>query len=479
MYRPAMGNDDVRGLRLGALVFAISAVCAAGILIASARVPSPAHESRFVVAGGRVLQDPAYCSGILLIDGEVAWSMCHGGYGESATYLGRFSAPDGTWTLLPLPPDAEGLEGAVAGPSSERVFVIGNQLVDVQGSAIRAIGRTLLPLGLARVGEGVELVDRMGSGGVAVSRFVRGERVSRREVTIAVPAREGRAVQPASAYFDDARWHLLVEEYAQKVASLPLDVTLYAQEESGSPRVLGVVALDTSNVMPLDDGTVIFLPTWLIAGSLGLGHIAQTELYVLGASGLERVHFDGSPSLNIIGRTLSDRAHQPAIIAAEGERELRVGASGLRVERVRVRERFDALRMNRHTSQPLVASFHLDAGFRLLPMRQGGYVLLGAQGQAYVRVGRDLERADALTIPQRLMRLFVKDRAKRNSGYTGVYGFLRVATVPWMLLGLPVGIAVLLLRRRYPRLVVALGATWLVVAAAGAWHFVYVLRYFW
>jgi len=476
-----MATNELRGLRVGALVLVISIACTAGIFVASALIPSPARETRFVAADGHEHREPLHCHGIVVLDGDVAWSTCESGFDqtETSTYLGRFAAADGTWTLLELPGSERGLSGGVAGPSGERVFLIGGQLFEVQGRSIRPLGSTILPLGLARVGNGVELVGRAGAGGVAVSRFERGVRVSQRDVALVVQAAEGHVVEPVSAYFEDARWHILVQDYPRNIAALPVSVTVHEQDETGSQRVFAVVALDDGIVRPLDDGTIYYLPPWLIAGSLGLGNITQRELHVFGPGGLERVRLEGSPYINIIGKTLSVGPHTHPIITSDDERDLRLDGSESRVERVQVRERFDALRVNGQTGPPIAASFHLDGGFRLLPMQDGGYVLLGALGQAYVRVGRDLGRVDALTIPERFALLFVEDRAKRNSDYIDGLGVLRVATVPWMPLGMLVGLAVLLLRRRRPRLAVGIGCAWIAIAAAGAWHFVYVLRYYW
>jgi len=480
VYRTPMTTAETRATRVGFAVVVLSIAASTAIVVASSEIPSPAHETRFVGVDGRVERGRVYCHGMIVIDGDVVWSMSEREGPRSSHYISRFDPTTGTSTLFgPIDTDASSLTGGVVGPSRERVFVVGDRLFEIRENTIRALDFVGFAIGLARVGEGIELVGRGGSNGLEISRFENGRSVSRRPMPLGVVPSEGRAVEPIAAFFEDGLWRVLVQAHSSSNATVPLDVTIHEQDEAGVARVLGGVRLDESVVRSGQDGTVAYVPPWLVAGTLVRGSVVVHSLHVYDGTRFEDVRFAGAPFVDVVATVLGDGPHARPMIADLGERYLWFGGGSPRLERVRVRDRFDALRVGHRTGPRMVASFWMDGGFRVVPRRDGGYVLIGALGKSFVRVGPDLRRTDALSIPARLVRLFVEDRAKYNSDFFHGAGALRAVTVPFMLAGPFVALVVFGLRRRRPGLASAIGATFIGGALLCTWHFAYVLRYFW
>jgi len=479
-YRAPMGPASDRAARIGVGVILLGVLAWLTLAVASAVVPSPARETRFVEARGRLVLDRVYCHGMVAIDRDLVWSVCQRDGARSRNYLARFDAHAGTTTLLgPIRTDASGLGGGVVGPDGERIFLVGNLLLDVRGDAVRTLGDTHSTLGLARAGNGVEVVDRFGSD-LRVTRYENGHVAARRPWPRAVPASAEHHAQAEAAYFDGASWHVLVADHPRVARMLPLSVGVRDQTERGATRLLGVVRLSAETATRGDDGSVSVVPGWLLAGTIVSGSSIAKEYVRFDGSRFERIRFAGDPFVEVAATVLGVEPHARALITEIAQRRFVVtGETTTRVERRLVRSRFDALRAAGRDGPPLVASFWMDPGFRLIPRERGGYLLLGALGGGYVTVGRDLARDDALSFAERLARLFVEDRAKHNSDFFHGASVLRVATVPWSLAGPLVGALVLGLRRRRARAASALGATWIAFALLGAWHFAYVLRYFW
>ncbi|MBA3460816.1 MAG: hypothetical protein H0T46_12685 [Deltaproteobacteria bacterium] len=92
---------------------------------------------------------------------------------------------------------------------------------------------------------------------------------------------------------------------------------------------------------------------------------------------------------------------------------------------------------------PIANVFWIEPGFKILPATDGGMWIMGSLGGAYLHVDTSFARTDHLTMSERLARLRVFDRAKRNSDFY-LTGRRRVA-VPVVLLWFPAFVVPMLL----------------------------------
>lgn len=159
------------------------------------------------------------------------------------------------------------------------------------------------------------------------------------------------------------------------------------------------------------------------------------------------------PILLLEGDKLAARIRGEWIVA-DGERRLRL---------TRVRDGKTAAPVDR---------FWVTSGYKLLPAEGSGYWMMGALGEAYVRIGDDLARTDELTFFERLRRLFRQDRGKRNSDIYWSNAVMEKLAVGWALFPpLVIAIAALVARKR-PRLdlaVYAAALSWLAVMMIAGW----------
>ncbi len=198
------------------------------------------------------------------------------------------------------------------------------------------------------------------------------------------------------------------------------------------------------------------------------------EVQILGVDGLTTVALPDAPMLSVPVVYMSDGPH--ARVALTDMRERDVWLDGVVLTRTTEDGRFVSLHTDGRRGPVVASEFWLTPGFRVVSEASGGATLLGSLGGSYIQIGADLARTDPLSFVQRLRRLFVVDRAKRNADIVGVH-LARFAIIPFMLLGPLVGALVLRLRgRAVLRRWLAVG--WLVLAIAGAYPFSYFLRFY-
>lgn len=122
----------------------------------------------------------------------------------------------------------------------------------------------------------------------------------------------------------------------------------------------------------------------------------------------------------------------------------------------------------------------------VLPASNGGYWVLGANG-AYLKADSTMARADALTIWERVRRVFANFGSLQD--YSGAFyrqrAELKMLALPLVLLALPVGYLLVFFvrqtrrdRRAWVRLLVMVSAGYLVVALIFIWWFWETLRRF-
>ena len=463
--------------RVGVLVVLFGVFGALAVFAASERFPSPARETVYVTAEGRRLDDRPLCHGMVVIDGPVVWAICAGDRGFGPNALMRFDTRNGRATRIgALPTDASGLRAGIAGPGRSRVFLAGNVLFEVLGTRLRVLGTVTLPIGLAKVGDGVEVVLGTGDSGLAVGRYENGRLRETRTIARGVHSTDAVVAEPVRAYHDGTAWHVLVLEHARVAPRLPLPVVVHDQNERGETRLVGRVSLDDRVAQRDDTGAVFPTSGWFLAGNVIDGSISAREQHLYRDAKIERVLFPGAPYLGVVSTFISDDAHARLVLSDTGERMIWI--DGETITRRTIDRRFNALTVGERRGPVTVASFWMEPGFRVVPHDDGRYTLIGALGGSYVALDHNLRRADGLTIFERLRRLFYEDRAKRNADALDGAGVLAFLTVPLMLLGPLVGGLVLGLRRRRRGLAMGIGTTWLVLAMAGAYHFAYVLRFY-
>lgn len=122
----------------------------------------------------------------------------------------------------------------------------------------------------------------------------------------------------------------------------------------------------------------------------------------------------------------------------------------------------------------------------VLPASDGGYWVLGPYG-AYVKADRSLARADDLTLPERLLRLFENfGRLEQVSpAFYQTQSALKVAALPLVLLSLPAGyLGVFFLRqtrrdrRTWIVVLVEVSAVYLILATLFIWWFWELMNHF-
>lgn len=470
-------NRSKQARRAGCAALALGVTAWAAFVAATRAIPSPARETRFIDARGEVVSRDVHCHGAVVADGARLWSLCEREReGATERALARFDVATGQAALLgPLPGDAFALLGAARAPDDSRAVLLGDGLYAVEGDVVRPLGKSLLALGLARVGDAFELVDRSERGEPRVRRFAPSGVVERR--LPGFDAAEGRTAQLEHAWHDGRGWRVVGTDRPARADALPFDVTIRERFESESPRALETLSLGAPVASLGPDGASQLALGWLQDGGVLRGSIGLEAVFLRRGERFERVFAGERRWVETVGMVLDEGPHARLLVTeAIGERFLWL--DGARFDRVEIDGRFAALRVGARTGPRVVASFWLDPGVRILPA-EGGHIVMGALGSAYVRVGRDLARTDPLSLGERAVRLFRNDRAKRNADFFLGFGALRAATIPLGLCGPLVGLVALVLARRRPRLAAGLAYGWLALAALGAWHFAYVLRFYW
>lgn len=472
----ATGERDASS-RVGVFVLLVGALGALAVLAAARRYPSPARETVYLDPDGRPIQGRPFCHGMVVIDGPYVWSSCAGDGGGGPHALMRFDPRTGRAVRIgALPTNASGLGAGVVGPGGSRVFLAGNVLLEVRDLHLNLLGSVALPLGLAKVGDGVEVALGASERGPVVRRYVGGRLSETRAITRGVVPTDAVVAQPVRAYHDGAAWHLLVVEHARRAPALPLTVVVHDQNERGETHPIARASLDDRVALRDETGAVSTRSGWLQAGHVIDGSTTARELHLFRGATIERVRFSDAPYLGVVATRVGDGAHARIVVSDVAERTIWI--DGETITRRTLDGRFNALTVGGHAGPAVVASLWMEPGFRVVPHDDGHYTLIGALGSSYVSLDRELRRADALTVVERLGRLFVEDRAKRNADALAGLGLLRFSTVPLILLGPLVGGLVLGLRKRRRRLALGIGIGWLVLAAAGAYSFAHVLRFY-
>lgn len=471
-----MGPDA--GLkRLAAAVAVVSLLGWGAVLVAAAWIPSPARETRFVDSDGRPVTDPPHCYRMVVIDEPLVWMSCRADRGIGGVALTRFDTRTGRATVMgALPETAAGLRAGIAGPESTRVFLAGNALLEVRDDHVSALGTVSLPLGLAKVGDGIEVLSASGPSGLNIERYVDGRLVSERMITRGAHATDLVSPHPTRAYHDGAAWRVLVLTYPRGMHTLPLTVTIHDESESGEARVVGSVELGEDMVFMTEAGATTTPYDWFLAGNVLPMAMGARELRVFRPNGITTVRFPDAPFLDIAAAFVSDGPHARVSVTDIAER--RIWLDGTVLQRFDRNERFVVLGVDRPTSPTIVTSFWMEPGFRVVPHPDGSATLLGALAGSYVQIGANLARTDALSLAERFQRLFVADRAKRNGDMLSGVGLARFAIIPFILLGPLVCALVLGLRRRREGLARGLAFAWLAIAITGAYPFSYYLRYY-
>ncbi|MBK8410886.1 MAG: hypothetical protein IPL19_23360 [Sandaracinaceae bacterium] len=465
--------SETKGLvGLGVTVMVLGLVGWAAVLTATVRIPSPAHETVFVDATGRELDDAFHCHGTVVVDDGDVWMSCYPDLVAEPS-LTRFDVRTGRATLVgELPEVASGLSGGIVGPDGTRVFLVANSLVEVRDGRLSTLGSAASPIGLAAVNDGVEVVMRGATPRVA--RFVGGRRVNERSLSLGDLRSEQVEAAPVRAYHDGRAWHVLVATYPRTAPALPVAVTLQDQGEDGSQREVGRVQWGEDSMYRSDAGEVLLSMGQLLAGNVVTTQLGLREVQILGVDGLTTVALPDAPMLSVPVVYMSDGPH--ARVALTDMRERDVWLDGVVLTRTTEDGRFVSLHTEGRRGPVVASEFWLTPGFRVVSEASGGATLLGSLGGSYIQIGADLARTDPLSFVQRLRRLFVVDRAKRNADIVGVH-LARFAIIPFMLLGPLVGALVLRLRgRAVLRRWLAVG--WLVLAIAGAYPFSYFLRFY-
>jgi len=462
---------------LGVAVVAVGLLGWGAVLVAARQIPSPARETVFVDTAGRSLARRMHCHGTVFLDDLDVWMNCTDvdSTETARPFLTRFDTRTGRATWMGAYPEyVPGLHGGIVGPAGSRVFLSGNTMVEVHDGRVRGFHTVLQPLGMATVGDGVEVLAG-GSRDVRVERFEGGRPVGSRVLTLGIVPTDGVQARAMRGYHDGTAWHVLVATHPATVPALPLPVVLHDHTERGDRREVTRMQLGPDQVMRLASGETSLLPGGVFAGNVVSGWLGIREARIVRAEGVTVVRFPDASPLDVAAAFLSAGPHTR--VSFTDVRERRVWTDGTVLTRFVRNGRFVALETGGHRGPALVSRFWMDGGFRVVPHADGSATLLGALGGSYIQVGRDLARTDGLSLPERFLRLFVPDRAKRNADLHRPLGLAGFAIIPFVLLGPLLG-AWVLRHRGHPGLRRWLAWTWIVLTLAGAYPFVRYLRFY-
>ena len=464
--------------------------------------PSPARYVEFVAASGEQEQFRQVCSGPAFSQGHRVWRYCQYAPGDfmangAAAQWGlvRFDLDAGKAELdwpLPESPDAQilalaespldDLAVAWGSPDLAAVYLVlnggGVVSLDVPPAAADVVG-------LAWHGDALELVAAAGPA-ATIHTNEAGVWAASRAIPAPDACDQGAVCAVQMAYRGDSGWQVAYA-VAGAVADGPAatGVDLLLIDESGDAQPLESVALTdlaAGHTVRDDAGALVGLGQLLDrAPGNAVNWLVDSAPFVLRDGVLERVP---APLSN------ASFYFSNYVIESGGLRWIpgvRYPQRGWHVDEwLTLQSSGDGIALARMgggdgpvltNSTPFFERGGTQAG--LLPAAGGGYWVLGPYG-AYMKVNEALERADGLSLPERIMRAFEnfgRLEPVSNSFYHETR-LLKMAAFPIVLLSLPTGYLLVFFvrqtrkdRRTWVRLLVEISAVYVVLATVFVWWF--------
>ena len=410
-------------------------------------VPTPARDVRYVTASGPLQGDKPRCHGSSIADGRYIWQICDQPKKKAA--LIRF---DLGWGLAemrwPLGEKNRTFAAATADPDGALTFVAGQNIYRAlaKGGLLR-IGRVRsAPLGMAWVAKGrLELVD--GRHSPKLHAYV-GGKVESREIPRPPTSDAGLATLEL-AYRSKGSWRFVFARVPrQSPAGQPVKVPLFEGSETEPPKLLTSLSLPETRFVRHKTGAITLLTRGLLDRSAGNALVGRPSHppFERVAGHWKLVEIPGPKTVRRSLRILAVDYHlerktgqlTPIYRTEEiGARRVRISGRWLTLLRSKIGRGVHLRDERGERGRVLTSSFWIYGSFKMLPAT-GGYWIQGGLGEHYIRVSAAMWRADPLSLEERIGRLFVDDRAKRNSDLYNSFGWLKKATVPFVLFFLPV-----------------------------------------
>jgi hypothetical protein len=467
------------------LALAVGVLAWGRLLFHTIITPSPAREVTFLDAAGEPA-GRANCHGPAWVVDGTLWMMCTQDAGGTSTdHLTRYNLKAGTATLVRALTDYrwQGVAAAIRHPEGGLVFVDGEGSVhrwmpDGAWIDLKLPGFKMAPC-LAWIGGSLEVVHAKGGDTVSISRL-NGDTWTTRTTTL--PRVEGQTQRFGACEATGSRWRLTWLRHAETGGPGPVSVDLI--EKTGlqdEARPAGTLTLDPQGRPPrvrIHEGRVSLeygllarsggVPKWSGPPPLERGPDGVWQAPEVPAGAMARSarfdHVFGGPRA---GSVLTFDVG-PSFARVEGRW---FSASNTKIWQLS--ELSPDFPGGMRSGPPIVGRFWLSIGFKMLPDADRGYWLIGGLGEAYVHLDADLRRTDGYGFFERLGRALEVDRAKRNSDFYLSLAWLKKVSFLWVLLALPLLLAVL---RRRPDIAAGL---YLLGAAGGGWWFWRLSGSFW
>jgi hypothetical protein len=390
------------------------------VLWLASRHPSDARVVTFRTADGEVVDtNEVSCHGAAVVVGEHIWQMCQPSHSDAGAWLGRFELRAGAATLHPLGSASEAsIRGAALHPDGRLAIVMYRRVFLVDGGAVTAIGSgsDSVIYGIAWRGDALEIVYHRR---VLVLPGGRGSGASR-EVPYPLTDAMREDVHFEAAYPTEQGWRFLFTRLVQPLPTTgPIPVDLIEIPEGQPPRTLATLQFGEPFAHRLDDDPTKGWARDVVDRTPSGMFSDEHDGYKLSGDGLvaPTAPPDGVDATYGFAR---DYELAPGAITAIRRARIRDNA-------VHVRGRWIAHDFEHYarlhdlatgaSGPPITNVFWIMPGFKLLPATDGGMWMMGSLGSAYLHIDANLARTDHLAFGERLDRLTVFDRAKRNSDF--------------------------------------------------------------
>jgi hypothetical protein len=451
--------------------------------------PSPPREVAFVTKAGDAVESPS-CRGSVFSSGRHLWQICRPPGKRARPHLVRFDLTRGVGEMRWPLGEQDATISALA-RSTKHVLALatesGLQIADPGGGLKRQqdAPKVSMVAGMAWVQQRLELVapGTVSAGPVIHVRSAKGA-WSVRQTPGLPDAPEGHTTRLDLAYRSGGQWNFLFARTPERSpAGRPVNVELLHGTESRPPMTVDAVRL-TGRFIHNPGGQVKILGSVVDRAPGG----AVNPAAVLPSLPLQRTKQRWrevvAPLKRKQGRFwLFDYAVEP-----QGLRSIPRTTSAPRSFHVRgvwlelVGEQDVQLnKIGGDSGPPLVSRFWLDPDPRVLPAAAGGYWVLGASSRRYVGVTAGLERADPLSLWERIQRI-VRDPDPRGV-LPAALVVARKVVVPAVLLLFPLLLLLLLLvgrprgGTRAARLLIA-SLLYLLCSGGLGWWFWQLVRWF-